>query len=188
MYKNRRCILPNNIEKYLFHYSDEAKQLLFWLLESNPNKRPEAAEALKHKWFKDNKDGIEEALHLNKEMFDREHHEDIIMRQKEINARNHEHLKKISRNDLVVGNPKRISSKKLIYVNYSGRNKKNPQLGLSVNKEALMPLKLNDQNFSSTYFQIIENSRQIKRLKNSEMSNLKSIPSVDPGQQEQGDV
>ena len=58
MYKNRRCILPNNIEKYLFHYSDEAKQLLFWLLESNPNKRPEAAEALKHKWFKDSEDGI----------------------------------------------------------------------------------------------------------------------------------
>ena len=106
------------------------------------------------------------------EMFDGEHHEDINLRQKEINARNHDHLKKISRNDLVVGNPKRISSKKLIYVNYSGQYKKNPQLGLSVNKEALMPLKLNDQNFSSTYFQIIENSRQIKRLKNSEMSNI----------------
>lgn len=43
MYKNKRCILPNNIEKYISNYSDEAKNLLFKLLEAKPNMRPEAA-------------------------------------------------------------------------------------------------------------------------------------------------
>ena len=44
------------------HYSPEASDLLFNLIEKTPSKRLSAEQALNHEWFRDIKDGISLAL------------------------------------------------------------------------------------------------------------------------------
>lgn len=57
--KNKRCILPSKLNKYLFNYSDEVKSLLLSMVEIDPENRPSASEALKHPWFEEISDGID---------------------------------------------------------------------------------------------------------------------------------
>lgn len=55
---NKRCIFPQNMDKYLFKFSEQAKELLHLLLSPRVEKRPTAEEALRHEWFREISDGI----------------------------------------------------------------------------------------------------------------------------------
>ena len=65
MFKNKRCILPNNIKHYLHNLSSHVHDLLLKLLKAKPHQRPSAEEALKHHWFEDIREGILMSLELN---------------------------------------------------------------------------------------------------------------------------
>ena len=59
IYKNKRCIFPNNYDRVTKGYSIEARQLLANLLNAKPDRRPTAAEALRHTWFAEISEGID---------------------------------------------------------------------------------------------------------------------------------
>ncbi len=62
--RNARCQI-DHIRKYLETVSTLGQDLLFWLLNSDPEKRPTAAEALQHDWFKNDKNIINDLLNVN---------------------------------------------------------------------------------------------------------------------------
>ena len=52
--KNRLCKIDYNVyEVFGVKLSDQAMLLLKWMLESNPDNRPTAKEAMNHPWFLD---------------------------------------------------------------------------------------------------------------------------------------
>jgi len=53
------------MDKYLFNYSEQAKDFLYLLLTISVAKRPTAEEALNHEWFGEIGEGIKMALDLN---------------------------------------------------------------------------------------------------------------------------
>ena len=53
------------MEKYLFNYSEQAKDFLYLLLTLSVTRRPTAEEALNHEWFSEIGEGIKMALDLN---------------------------------------------------------------------------------------------------------------------------
>jgi serine/threonine protein kinase len=65
--RNVRCDI-SGVGKYLLHTSNNCKDLLNWMLQSNPDKRPSAHEALTHPWFNHDKDIIRDLLLLNEVM------------------------------------------------------------------------------------------------------------------------
>jgi hypothetical protein len=53
------------MDKYLFNYSEQAKDFLYSLLTISVANRPTAEEALNHEWFSEIGEGIKMALDLN---------------------------------------------------------------------------------------------------------------------------
>lgn len=65
--RNVRCDL-SGVAKYLTHTSKNCKDLLICMLNSNPDQRPTASEALAHPWFNNEKDIIRDLLIMNEVM------------------------------------------------------------------------------------------------------------------------
>ncbi len=53
------------IRKYLQHTSHHCKDLVLWMLEKDPEDRPTPKEALKHQWFKCDKEVLKNLLSIN---------------------------------------------------------------------------------------------------------------------------
>ncbi len=53
------------IKSYLQHTSHHCKDLVTWMLEVDPEERPTPKEALKHPWFKCDKDILKNLLNMN---------------------------------------------------------------------------------------------------------------------------
>lgn len=56
------------IKKYLSHTTHHCKDLVTWMLEIDPEDRPTPKEALKHSWFKCDKDILKNLLNMNDKM------------------------------------------------------------------------------------------------------------------------
>jgi serine/threonine protein kinase len=62
--KNRECEYSRAVH-YLTKHSPEARDIIFKMLEANPNKRLSAEEALSHPWFSDNSQIINDLIRVN---------------------------------------------------------------------------------------------------------------------------
>jgi serine/threonine protein kinase len=58
----------SSIKKYLSHTTHHCKDLVTWMLEVDPEDRPTPKEALKHSWFKCDKDVLKNLLNMNDKM------------------------------------------------------------------------------------------------------------------------
>eukprot|EP00347_Sterkiella_histriomuscorum_P023540 403334253 len=67
IYLNKVCNLTH-ITQYTQGVSDEARDLLFKLLEKNPKKRISPRDALLHPWFKADQEALEVAIQLNSQI------------------------------------------------------------------------------------------------------------------------
>ena len=79
------------MDKYLFYYSEQAKDFLYLLLTISVANRPTAEEALNHDWFSEIGEGIKMALDLNNnsdEVIDQA--SEFLEQMKAINTANHE--------------------------------------------------------------------------------------------------
>ncbi len=56
------------IPDYLGEVSKTCSELLLWMLESDPGKRPTAKQCLMHSWFKNDIDVIQELLLVNQDV------------------------------------------------------------------------------------------------------------------------
>jgi serine/threonine protein kinase len=61
---NMQCDL-RYIKQYLQHTTHQCKDLVSWMLERDPDDRPTPKEALKHEWFKCDKDILKNLLNMN---------------------------------------------------------------------------------------------------------------------------
>lgn len=62
---NKNCKIDFNIEeKYSVKLSDAVLELLKWMLEIDPEKRPSAKQAMNHKWFLNNMTENEKKHHF----------------------------------------------------------------------------------------------------------------------------
>lgn len=65
MMRNKECEW-DNLEYRLRVANADARDLVIQLLQKDPAKRPSAQHALKHKWFKKEKEPLEASINLNK--------------------------------------------------------------------------------------------------------------------------
>jgi serine/threonine protein kinase len=59
--RNRKCDL-SMIPDYLNEVSEPCRDLIMWMLDSDPGNRPSAKDALMHSWFKNDSEIIKELL------------------------------------------------------------------------------------------------------------------------------
>jgi serine/threonine protein kinase len=64
LHANVLCNL-SQIKTYLQHTSHHCKDLVTWMLERDPEERPTPKEALKHPWFKCDKEILKNLLSMN---------------------------------------------------------------------------------------------------------------------------
>lgn len=64
MKKNKECEFPN-VSRYLEKYSKEAQDLLFKMIEANPDRRISTEQALQHPWFAESAQVINDLIRVN---------------------------------------------------------------------------------------------------------------------------